>query len=278
MRLASNNADTGLLLLLSLESPELLLAAALVCLGTSLGVQAVIPPAEAGRVVTDELLMMQVVMVGAGPDGQEVAQAPGEVIAAVGVDGLEETQDDPDVHGQEVQLTSELEQDHGRADDAYSEKHGLNGRSVLRGETEGSRVGVMHLVDVLVQRAVVQGAVEPVVPSILHDEEHGNLQRHLPDGGEGHAVLQAEVSRDGVEEPDLWQLGGEVADEDDGGALPLLLERWDLLVLDLVLVEVWDLVHDHEGNAAAEVDNFVHGEAHDTRRESVILHKQVPAL
>jgi hypothetical protein len=36
-------------------------------------------------------------VVRAGPEGQEVAKRPGEVVARVGVDGLEETEGDPDV-------------------------------------------------------------------------------------------------------------------------------------------------------------------------------------
>ena len=81
-----------------------------------------------------------------------------------------------------------------------------------------------------------------------------------------------------MEEPDLGELGSKVADEDNGGAVPLFLKRRHLLGLDLVLVEEGDLVHDHEGNAAAEVDEFVHDEAHDAGRERVVLHVKVPSL
>lgn len=247
-------------------------------LGTSLGVQAEVPPAEAGGVVANELLVVKVVVLGAGPEGEEVAQAPGEVVAAVGVDGLEESQDDPDVHGEEVELASDLEEDDGAAHDTNAEEGGFDGGGVLSGETEGGGVGVVHLVDSLVERAVVQGAVEPVVPGILHDKADGDLEGHLPGGREGHVVVHAEVGGDGVEEPDLGKLGGEVADEDDGGAVPLLLQGGNLLSLDLVAVEEGDEVHDHVGNAAAEVDELVEDEAHDSGREGVVLHVNVPGL
>ena len=46
--------------------------------------------------------------------------------------------------------------------------------------------------------------------------------------------------------------------------------------LDLVLLEVWDLVHDHEGQSAAEVDQLVHNEGHDARGKHIILHVGVP--
>lgn len=267
-----------LLSLLGLDLGQLLLTASLVGIGTSLGVEHVVPPAEAGSVVANELLVVHVVVVGTGPDGQEVAQAPGEVVAAVGIDGLKKTEGDPDVHGEQVELAGDGKEKDGRSDNANSEETSLNGRSVLGSQAKGSRVQVVHLVDAPVERAIVKSAVEPVVPGILHDEEDGNLPGHGEERGERNAVVHAEVGGDGVEEPDLRQFGGEVADEDDGGAVPLFFEGRDLLRLNLVFVEVGDLVHDHEGNAAAEVDDLVHDEAHDAGGQSVILHEQVPSL
>ena len=103
-------ARTLLLLLGVPDSLELLLAAALVCLSTSLGIQEVVPPAEAGGVVANELLVVHVVVVSAGPNWEEVSQAPREVVATVGINGLEEAQDDPDVHGDQVEIASDTEQ------------------------------------------------------------------------------------------------------------------------------------------------------------------------
>lgn len=76
--------------------------------------------------------------------------------------------------------------------------------------------------NVLVERAVVQRAVEPVVPSILHHKEDSDLVSHLEQGWEGHAIVHAEKDGDRVEEPDLWQLNGDMADKDEGGAVKLL--------------------------------------------------------
>lgn len=80
----------------------------------------------------------------------------------------------------------------------------------------------MQLVNVLVERAVVQRAVEPVVPSILHHEEGSDLVSHLEHGREGHAIVHAEKDGDRVEEPDLWQFNSDMADKDEGGAIELL--------------------------------------------------------
>lgn len=269
---------SNLLLLLGLDGSELLLATALVSLSTGLGVQAVVPPGEAGGVVANELLVVKIVVSGTSPDREEVAQTPGEVVATVRVDSLEKTEGDPGVHGEKVELASDGKEDDRAADNTNSEEGGFDGRSVLSGETERSRVGVVHLVNSLVQRTVVQSTVEPVVPGIFHDEAENDLESHLPHRRERHTVVHTEVGSDGVEEPDLRKFGGEVADENNGGAVPLLLESRNLLLLNSELLEVRDVVHQHEGNAAAEVDEFVEGETHDTGRKSVVLHPKVPSL
>ena len=219
-----------LLGLLGSDLGELLLAALLAGLLAGLGVEAEVPPAEAGRIVADEALVVHIVVAGTGPERQDVAQAPGEVVAAMGVDGLEEAEDDPQVHSDEVELTRERDPEDGGTDDANAEEHDLDGRSILCGQAERSAVRVVKLVDGLVQRSVVQDSVKPVVPGILHNEEDGDVHGYLPGGGEGDAILHSEVGRDGVEQPDLGELDGEVAQEDEGGALPLLLPGGDLLL------------------------------------------------
>lgn len=266
-----------LLSLLGADLSKLAVAALLVSLSTSLSVQGPVPPAEARSVVANELLVVHVVVVGTSPDREEMAQAPREVVAAVGVDSLPQTKDDPEVHGDEVKLTGDSKDDNGRSDNAHTEKHSLDRRSVLGCKAERSGIGMVQLVDVLVERSVVQAAMEPVVPGILENEADGDLHSHLPQRRKRNAVVEAEVGGHGVEEPNLRKLSSEVADEDEERAVPLLLESWHLLALDLVLAEVGDLIRDHEGDASAEVDDFVHDEAHDTGSEGVILHEQVPS-
>lgn len=124
----------------------------------------------------------------------------------------------------------------------------------------------------------MKGAVEPVVPGILHDEHDGDLGSHLHDGREGNTIVEAKVGRNRVEEPNLGEFGSKMAEENEGGAVPLLLEGRNLLLLNLVLVEVRNHAHDDVGNAATKVDYFVHDEAHDTGREGVVLHVEVPSL
>jgi hypothetical protein len=87
---------------------------------------------------------------------------------------------------------------------------------------------VVNLVHVFVQRAPVEGTVGPVMPGILHDEEDGDLVGHLGPGGEGNAGLHAEVHAHRMEQPDLRELDGEVTEQDQLGALPLLGGRGNL--------------------------------------------------
>lgn len=216
-------SSTGTLLgLPGLDSCQPFLTAPLVGLLASLSVQAVVPPAEAGGVVANKLLVVHVMVLRASPEGKEVAQTPREIVARVRIDSLEQTEDDPHVHSKQVQVSSDRHPQDGTANGTNSQQHNLDRRSILGSKTEGRRVGVVQLVDVLVERAIVQRAVEPVVPSILHHEESSDLVSHLEQGREGHTVVHAEKDGDRVEKPDLWQLNGDMADKDEGSAVKLL--------------------------------------------------------
>lgn len=174
---------------------------------------------------------MKIVVIGTGPEGKDVAKGPGKVVTAVGIDGLEETENNPEVHGGKVKLAGGEDPNDGGAHNAETKEHNLNWGRVLSGKTEGSAVGVVELVNRLVERAVVQSAVEPVMPGILNDEENDDLIRHIPPGGERNAVVHAEVSRDRVEEPDLRELNSAVRDEDERSTFPLLLPCGNLGLL-----------------------------------------------
>lgn len=186
-----------------------------------LSVQEVVPPAEAGSVVANELLVVHIVVFGASPDGQEVSQAPGEVVAGVGIDGLEKTENNPDVHSEQVEIARDGDPEDRATNGSKGEDHNLDRRGVLGGEAEGRGVGMVQLVNVLVQRTVVQQAVGPVVPCVLQNEEDGNLVGHLEQAGERYAVVHAEEGSNGVEQPDLGKLNGDVGQENKGGAIEL---------------------------------------------------------
>ena len=277
-------------------------------LGPGLGVEEVVPPAEAAGVVADEALVVHVVVLSAGPEGEEVVQAPGELVAGVGVDGLKQTAHDPQVHGQDVQVLGEGAPDDGAEDGAEAQEHDLDRRGVLGRQAEGGRVLVVDLVHVAVEGPPVEHAVRPVVPAVLEDEEHADLHRDLPQRREGHAGPHAEEDGHRVEEPDLRQLDGEVREEDEPGAVPLLGGGGDFLltvlecaqcvcvafpyILNLVPVEPGYSVDYDPRQTAAKVDSFMHhlrsvslcasrtiDSAHkgqDSRGENIVLHPGIP--
>lgn len=105
------------------------------------GAKEVVPPSEAGRVAVSERLVVVVVVIGARPERQEVSQRPGEVVSGVGVDGLEQSESDPDVHRQDVQVLSEETVQEGTGDGSLGEDEDLKRVGVLGGETDGSAKG-----------------------------------------------------------------------------------------------------------------------------------------
>ena len=120
--------------------------------------------------------------------------------------------------------------------------------------------------------------VHPVVPCILQNKKDRDVHNHSRPGREWNARLHAAVFSHWVEKPDLRKLNCEVAEENEFRALPLFGRGWNLLVLDLVLVEIGDSINDNPGNASAKVHNFMHDEAHYPSREDIILHVLVPTL
>lgn len=94
--------------------------------------------------------MVNIVVLGASPEGKEVVERPGELVARVCVDGLEEAEDNPDVHGEDVEVLGDGAPHDGDTNGTETQAHDFNGRRVLGGKTEGSRVLVVNLVHGLV--------------------------------------------------------------------------------------------------------------------------------
>jgi hypothetical protein len=220
-----------LLGLLGLGLGQLPLAPLLGSLGTGLGVKAEVPPPEAAGVVSNELLVVDVVVLSASPEGEEVVKAPGELVAAVRIDGLEHAEGDPDVHGENVEILGDGAPEDRASDGSETQDHDFDGRGVLSGEAKGSRVLVVDLVDVLVEEgACVHEAVSPVVPGVFHDEEDGNLVGNLVQRRERDRCLEAEVLAHGVKKPDLREFDGEMGQEDKERTLGLLPEGGDFVL------------------------------------------------
>ena len=130
----------------------------------------------------------------------------GRTVAGVRVNGLEETEGDPDVDRDDMEVVAERAVEDGAADRTSAEDHDLRGVRVLSREPERCRVLVVDLVDVLVERAPVQRLVHEEVEHVLKHEEEEDLGELLLPRREGHLPgRHAEVLRERVEQPDLCE-------------------------------------------------------------------------
>ncbi len=81
---------------------------------------------------------------------------PGEIVAAVSIDGLEKAEGDPDVHRKDVEVSPEHGVEDGTENGAGAEDEDFGGVRIFGGETEGSGVLVVDLVDMFIERAPVE--------------------------------------------------------------------------------------------------------------------------
>jgi hypothetical protein len=173
-------------------------------LGARLGAHKIVPPPEAARVVANKFLMVNIVVFSACPEREKMMKAPWELVAGVCINSLEKAADDPEIHGENMEVSSGhgAEQDR-RSDGTKSKTHDLNRRSVFCGETEWRRVLVMDLVYVLVEEGgFVHQAMCPVVPGVFHDKEYGDLKGHLPQWRERDRGLKTKELSQWVEKPE----------------------------------------------------------------------------
>jgi hypothetical protein len=188
---------------------------------STLGTTDQIPPPEAARVIPNEFLMVHIVVVCAGPEREEMVQRPRELVSGVRINSLKQPQHNPRIHGQDMQIVRDGTPEDGTNDGAKAEKQHLNRTGVLGRQPKRGRVLMVDLVDHLVELGRVERAVRPVVPRVLHDEEDGDLVGHGEQGGEGHGGGETAELGEGVEEPDLRELDGEVGEQHEFGAVPL---------------------------------------------------------
>jgi len=165
--------------------------------------------------------------VSASPEGQKVAEAPGEVIARVGIHHLEETEDEEGPEGDEVEIGRE---DNRPNDGANAQDDGLSGVGILTNQAKRGLELVVLLVNVLVEGTIVKEAVTPVLPGVLNDEEGEALQGNLPERGQGECVLHSNDPRGLVKRHHHGELDEEVVEEKTPHA-PLDQFRRGLLVL-----------------------------------------------
>lgn len=104
---------------------------------------------------------------------------PREVVSGVSLNSLEQTESHPGEGGDEMEVAGGVAPHERTGNGSSAEDHDFDGVGVFRSEAEGCGPFVVKLVDVLVEGAVVETAVSPVVEEVLKDEEQEDLESHL---------------------------------------------------------------------------------------------------
>ena len=208
----------------------------------SLGAKHVVPVTERRGIVTHKVLVVVVMVVSTGPNREKVSKRPGEIVTRVRINGLEESHNNPADNGNQVHLTKDVSVKQRATNGTHASHGNLNRVCVLSCQTKGSSVLVMLLVNVLVQRTVMKGSVEPVVPSILHEEKRRDLQRKVLERGKVGRNVNVKKGANRLEGKDGHGLNKRVGNQHVLETLHLLGCAGDLGLLDLVFAEKGDTV------------------------------------
>jgi hypothetical protein len=109
-----------------------------------------IAPAKGGGEIVHESHVVEIVMIGAGPEGENVLERPREVVSAMSIDGLEETESGPDVHGENVKVCCAEDVEDRSCDGSSTEDENLGWMGVFSSEAKGSRIFVVYLMYVFI--------------------------------------------------------------------------------------------------------------------------------
>jgi len=120
----TNSSFPKLLLFLRLLQLLLLLLQGF-CGASDISAHGRIPPSEGARVVAQELFVVHIVVICACPERQEMMQRPREFVARMRVNGLEQSSDNPQVHGNNMEILGEGAERNWNADTAKRKDHGL---------------------------------------------------------------------------------------------------------------------------------------------------------
>ncbi len=99
--------------------------------GPRFGIHHVVPPSETARIIANELFMMNVMKVGTAPKREELVQTPRQVVPAMGIDSLKQSEGDPYVYGKDMKVTRDGTPEDWRSNGWNSKKHDLDGRSIF---------------------------------------------------------------------------------------------------------------------------------------------------
>jgi len=237
----------------------------------------VVAPAEGSREIVHKGHVVEIVVIGTGPEREDVLERPREIVSAVSVDGLEETEGDPDVHGEDVEVASAEDVENRTSDRCSTKDEDFSWMGVLSGEAEGSRVFVVNLVDVFVHGTPVEELMTEEVAHVFVDEEKRDLKGYILPSRERHLPgAHSETLSNWVKQPNQGELDGKVGKEDTLCAFPLILGRRDLVWLELPPTKVRNGVDDDPRDATSEVDNLMEEETSKASSEDWVTEQKVP--
>jgi len=129
----------------------------------------------------------------------------------VSIDGLEETENDPDVHGKDVEVSRAEDVKDRTSYRSGTEDEYLSWVGILSSQAEGSRVFMVNFVDVLVHRTPVEELMGEEVEHVFVDEEKRNLKNGFPPSREWYLPgAHSEALGNWMKQPNERELYGKM--------------------------------------------------------------------
>lgn len=174
------------------EKEEKLIRLGFCVIGVSEGAKELINPGETRSVVEVEGSVVVVVEFCAAIVREVVKDVEGEVVAAMGDNGVKLSKLNPKVECEEVRAYND-----GGSECGSAQNDDLSPVRVGSRKAERRLELVMDLVDALVEPFDVQPAVAPVFKPILANKEETHLPSHFPGGRPGTIVFEAQKVENG---------------------------------------------------------------------------------
>lgn len=240
---------SGLLLLLDVLFQHVLVV-------LTVGPQQLVPPGERGGVVPDEVHVVEVMETGTGVEWDQVERVPRDVITAVDIDGLQQAKRHPGPQEEDV-VTEDQDSD----EETSTQDDGLSRMSVLCLHAKGGRELMVDFVDVFINPAMMQQAMQKIVPGVFNNGTAEALSQDEGPARHGVPVIRdVEKLSEIVGSTDQRQLDEEMIEQKHLETFPLFLPRLWLVLLDLVFLHEGQELEKESRQAEQEVNELMNEE------------------
>lgn len=218
--------------------------------------QQLVPPGEGGRVVPDEVHVVEVVETDAGVERDQVERVQRDFITTVDVNGLEQAKGHPGPEEEHV-----VAEDHDADEETSSQDESLGRMSVFRLHAKRSSELMVDFVDVFVDPAVMKQSMEEVVPCVFNNSAAQALSQEVRPARHGFPVVRdVEELGEVVSPADQRQLDAEVVEQQHLETSPLFFPCFWFVLLDLVLLHEGQELKHEARQAEEEVDELMDDE------------------